>query len=172
MPIPVILGGAAVAKGAVLAAGVISAGAIANSVISGDELTNEEKHIIEKGANKLIETSKNDSEAINKLMIECTTMLSNAETRVKEEAERSLWNKISGSITGENKKLRLDKEKRMIAAQYAAQKMNLILAKRQTEIMKKIKNNSNKINHNGQDIEELYKRTNKIVDVLKEEGII
>lgn len=76
------------------------------SLISSGLLTNVSENEVNKLAAQMVEKSKNNMEEICELTLECTTLLSSAESRSAALSNQGVFKRLIGSITGKNQKLR------------------------------------------------------------------
>lgn len=75
------------------------------SIISSNLLTNVSESEINELINQMVEKSKNNMEEICELTLECTTLLSSAESRSTALSNQGVFKRLIGSITGKNQKL-------------------------------------------------------------------
>lgn len=123
---------------------------------SNNELVFKEKQIIESSIDDLIKTHRNNQELINELMTESLSMLGAGEARMYEMINRKKRIKLLDIITKKNKKLRLDHKRKIIAAQYAAQKALVILARQNLLTTRLVHNLDNRINQHDEEINQIY----------------
>ena len=74
-------------------------------IISSDLLTDVSKDEVNELIEQMIEKSKNNMEEICELTLECTTLLSSAESRSTALSNQGVFRRLIGSITGKNRKL-------------------------------------------------------------------
>lgn len=75
------------------------------SIISSNLLTNVSESEVNELINQMVEKSKNNMEEICELTLECTTLLSSAESRSTALSNQGVFKRLIGSITGKNQKL-------------------------------------------------------------------
>lgn len=75
------------------------------SIISSDLLTNVSENEVNELVVQLVEKSKNNMEEICELTLECTTLLSSAESRSTVLSNQGVFRRLVGNITGKNQKL-------------------------------------------------------------------
>ena len=75
------------------------------SIISSDLLTNVSENEVNELVVQLVEKSKNNMEEICELTLECTTLLSSAESRSTVLSNQGIFRRLVGNITGKNQKL-------------------------------------------------------------------
>ena len=75
------------------------------SIISSNLLTNVSESEVNELINQMVEKSKNNMEEICELTLECTTLLSSAESRSTALSNQGVFKRLIGSITGKNHKL-------------------------------------------------------------------
>lgn len=76
------------------------------SIISSDLLTNVSETEVNALIEQMIEKSKNNMEEICELTLECTTLLSSAESRSTALSNQGVFKRLVGNITGKNQKLK------------------------------------------------------------------
>ena len=75
------------------------------SIISSNLLTNVSESEVNELINQMVEKSKYNMEEICELILECTTLLSSAESRSTALSNQGVFKRLIGSITGKNQKL-------------------------------------------------------------------
>lgn len=79
--------------------------AVELNIISSNLLTNVSESEVNNLIEEMVEKSKNNMEEICNLTLECTTLLSSAESRSKALSNQGVFKRLIGSITGKNQKL-------------------------------------------------------------------
>ena len=77
------------------------------SIISSNLLTNVSESEVNELINQMVEKSKNNMEEICELTLECTTLLSSAESRSTALSNQGVFNRLIGNITGKIKSYRM-----------------------------------------------------------------
>lgn len=93
------------------------------SIVSSDLLTDVSEKEVNALIEQMIEKSKNNMEEICELTLECTTLLSSAESRTTVLEEQSTFSRLLGNITGKNRKLQNAILQDNTNALYAAQQV-------------------------------------------------
>lgn len=75
------------------------------SIISSNLLTNVSESEVNELIEQMVEKSKNNMEEICELTLECTALLSSAESRSTALSNQGVFKRLIGSITGKNQKL-------------------------------------------------------------------
>ena len=75
------------------------------SIISSNLLTNVSESEVNELINQMVEKSKNNMEEICELTLECTTLLSSAESRSTALSNQGVFKRLIGRITSKNQKL-------------------------------------------------------------------
>ena len=75
------------------------------SIISSNLLTNVSESEVNELIEQMVEKSKNNMEEICELTLECTTLLSSAESRSTALSSQGVFKRLVGSVTGKNQKL-------------------------------------------------------------------
>lgn len=91
------------------------------SIISSDLLTDVSETEVNRLIDQMIEKSKNNMEEICELTLECTTLLSSAESRSAALSNQGAFKRLIGNVTGKNQKLQNAILKNNTNALYAAQ---------------------------------------------------
>jgi len=91
------------------------------SIISSDLLTDVSETEVNGLIDQMIEKSKNNMEEICELTLECTTLLSSAESRSAALSNQGAFKRLIGNVTGKNQKLQNAILKNNTNALYAAQ---------------------------------------------------
>ncbi len=76
------------------------------SIISSNLLTNVSESEVNDLIEQMVEKSKNNMEEICELTLECTTLLSSAESRSTALSNQRVFKRLIGNITGKNQKLK------------------------------------------------------------------
>lgn len=130
------------------------------------ELTVREERVILKSVDDLISKHKNNSHEIKKMVTESITLLNAGKAKAKEIAEQGKIKNIWNTITFKNKKMRVEKDKKLIAAQHASKKLIEKLAEQNLLTTKLIENVNNKVNNLEIEINKSYKRDKEIVNKI------
>ena len=93
------------------------------SIVSSDLLTDVSEKEVNVLIEQMIEKSKNNMEEICELTLECTSLLSSAESRTTVLEEQSTFGRLLGNITGKNRKLQNAILQDNTNALYAAQQV-------------------------------------------------
>lgn len=91
------------------------------SIISANMLTNVNEDEVNSLIEKMVVSSKDNMDDICELTLECTTLLSSAESRSTALSEQGTFKRLIGAVTGKNQKLRDAILKDQTNALYAAQ---------------------------------------------------
>lgn len=91
------------------------------SIISSNLLTDVSENEVNELVVQMVEKSKNNMEEICELTLECTTLLSSAESRSTALSNQGVFKRLIGNITGKNQKLQNAILKDNTNALYAAQ---------------------------------------------------
>lgn len=91
------------------------------SIISSNLLTDISESEVNDLIEQMVEKSKNNMEEICELTLECTTLLSSAESRSVALSNQGVFKRLVGSITGRNQKLQTAILQDNTNALYAAQ---------------------------------------------------
>lgn len=75
------------------------------SIVSSNLLTNVSESEVNELIEQMVEKSKNNMEEICELTLECTSLLSSAESRSTALSNQGVFKRLVGSITGKNQKL-------------------------------------------------------------------
>ena len=76
-------------------------------IISSDLLTDVSKDEVNELIEQMIEKSKNNMEEICELTLECTTLLSSAESRSTALSNQGVFRRLIGSITGKTENYKM-----------------------------------------------------------------
>lgn len=74
-------------------------------IISSNLLTNVSESEVNELIEQMVEKSKNNMEEICELTLECTTLLSSAESRSTALSNQGVFKRLIGNVTGKNQKL-------------------------------------------------------------------
>lgn len=91
------------------------------SIISSSMLTDVSEMEVNALIEKIVDSSKNNMDEICELTLECTTLLSSAESRSTALSDQGVFKRLIGNFTGKNQKLRDSILKDQTNALYAAQ---------------------------------------------------
>ena len=115
-------------------------------IYTGEVLTEEEQKALNLELDHIINAHKNNRQEINKLVFECVSAMSEADSASDELSGKGFFSGLWGSITGSNRRLQNTINRNRAAAQYASQQCLQKLAEQNLMTFDLITAVNNKLN--------------------------
>ena len=115
-------------------------------IYTGEVLTEEEQKALNLELDHIINAHKNNRQEINKLVFECVSAMSEADSASGELSGKGFFSGLWGSITGSNRRLQNTINRNRAAAQYASQQCLQKLAEQNLMTFDLITAVNNKLN--------------------------
>ena len=115
-------------------------------IYTGEVLTEEEQKALNLELDHIINAHKNNRQEINKLVFECVSAMSEADSASDELSSKGFFSGLWGSITGSNRRLQNTINRNRAAAQYASQQCLQKLAEQNLMTFDLITAVNNKLN--------------------------
>ncbi|MCH3951830.1 MAG: sel1 repeat family protein [Acidaminococcus sp.] len=91
------------------------------AIVDADVFTAEEQSALSQEIDRIIHVHKNNRQAINRLVFECTAALTEADDASRRLENKGFFRRLIGGISGSNRRLQDKINSNMRAAQYASQ---------------------------------------------------
>ncbi|WP_418293304.1 SEL1-like repeat protein [Megasphaera sp.] len=128
------------------------------TVVDGNEVfTMEEQATLNQEIDRIISTHKNNRQEINRLVFECTAVLTEADDASRKLENKGFFRRLIGGITGSNKRLQDKINSNMRAAQYASQVTLQKLAEQNLMTFDLLTAVNNKLNASVEAANEMFK---------------